>query len=144
MNILIYYANQQAAQSVLKEKYNSSFQLGAEPNPKEFIKYIESTNFYDFIVIAKYPHVYARNGNKSVVTFKVTQEQHDFIASMPNVIEILAECDNDPNTDYIWQGAGQSSINKFKTVVRQDFFDGNGDPGDSDYIAPRKKLAVLA
>jgi len=132
-NIVLFNANDASTQAVLATAYTDN---------KDFISYDEESDTYDFITIAKYPHVYAKNGKKSLITMKLTDAQYDFIEALPSAIDILAECDNNPDSDYTWLGGGAEA--KFKSVVGQDFFSGSGTIGEEDYIAPRTKLAVLA
>ena len=164
-NILVFSASEDSKQGVLAAKYIEAWELGESPNPQDFISFnIEQresltnpddpeedwvyetvdVDVYDFKVVAKYPHVYARNGIQSVVTYRVTDAQEALIISLPNAIEILAECDGNPDSDYAWSDPDPEHIAKFRNVVGQDFFTGSGTIGEEDYIAPRKKLGVLA
>jgi len=143
-NILVFSASENSKQDILSAKYIEEFDPDSEPNPKDFISYNEQTDNYDLVSIARYPHVYSRSGVQSVIILRVTDEQESFIEDLPGAIDILGYCDNDPDNDYEWLGGGNSSINKFKSVVGNKFFAGSGTIGDEDYIAPRKKLAVLA
>ena len=143
-NLLVFSVSEDSKQSLLAAKYVEDFELGVDPNPKDFISYDEDVDLYDFIVVAKYPHIYKRNGNQSVVTMRVTDDQESFIESLPGAIEILAYCDNNPDNDYQWVTPVTARKNKFKSVVGNDFFTGSGTIGEEGYIAPRKKLGVLA
>ena len=143
-NILVYSASEDSKQSILAEKYNEAFELGENPNPKDFINWDSETGVYDFIVVAKYPHTYSRSGIQSVITMRVTNDQEAFIISLSNAITVLAECDNNPGNDYSWNTPVTANKNRFKSVLGNDFFTGSGNIGDEDYIAPRKKLGVLA
>ena len=143
-NILVYSASEDSKQDELASKYIEPYELGVTPNPQDFITYNEETDEYDFKIVAKYPHVYSRSGVQSIVTYKVTDTQEAFIISMPNAIEILAECDNNPDSDYDWKDPEPTHVAKFRSVVGQTFFTGVGVEGDENYEAPRKKLAVLA
>ena len=165
-NILVFSASEDSKQSTLAAKYIEDWELGESPNPQNYITkndeavrsvltnpddleedwiYADETfTEYDFKVVTMYPHIYARNGIQSIVTYRVTDAQEAFIIALPNAIEILAECDGNPDNDYVWADPDPEHEAKFKLVVGQDFFTGSGTIGTDDYIAPRKKLAVLA
>jgi len=143
-NILVFSASENSKQDILAAKYIEPYNHDTEPNPKDFISYDAETDNYDLISIARYPHAYSRSGIQSVITLKVTDEQESFIEDLPGAIEILGYCDNDPDNDYNWTTPVTAHKNKFLTVVGNNFFNGSGTPGAEDYIAPRKKLAVLA
>jgi len=143
-NLLVYVASENAEQSLLAVKYIQDFEIGVDPDPKSMIDYDADSDFYSLVVVARYPHVRSKSGIQSVITLKVTDEQESFIESLPGAIEILGECDNNPDNDYIWTTPVTAHKNKFLAVVGNNFFNGSGTPGDEDYIPPRKKLAVLA
>lgn len=146
MNILVFYGKRQEPQDLLKTRYESSFDPDTEQNPKRYIRHNKRTDEYSFKVQARFPHVYNRKGTKSVITYKVNKRQKRFIDSMPNTILVLATCDDNPDSDYQWIGTAQgqqTKKDKFLSVVGLDFFTGSGVQGDDDYVAPRKKLAVL-
>ena len=144
--ILVHFANWDATQDILEAEYNRDYDPDTEPNPKDFISYNENedgSGFYEFITVGKYPATYSRSGNQSVICFAVTQEQNDFIDSLSGAIEILADDDNDPETEYQWRDPVNANRAKFLAVVGNDFFDGSGTIGDEDYIPPRNKLSVI-
>ena len=142
-NIVLFQASVNATQGVLQAAYDADFDPETEPNPHDFISYDEDADLYDLITVARYPHIYAVNGNASLITMVVTPAQADFIAALPSAIDTLAVCDGNPDSDYLWASPEAGNTAKFRTVAGQDFFTGSGTPGDEDYIAPRKKLAVL-
>ena len=139
-NLLVYSASETSKQSTLAAKYIEEFKLHEEINPQDFIVFNKEKWTYDFKVVAMYPHTYASEGEKSVAVMKVTQAQEDFIKSLPNAIEILAECDNNPDSEYNWESPSGEA--KFLSVVGETFLTGD-DTGEYP-IAPRKKLAILA
>jgi hypothetical protein len=141
MNILVHSANENAKQNALSSAYNASFDPETEVDPKSLILFDEESGAYDFIVTARYPHVYKRNGIQSVICYKCSQAIVDLIDSLPNSISVLAFDDNNPDNDYIWESPSGEA--KFLSVVGGTFFSGEGSPGDEDYIAPRKKLCIL-
>ena len=144
INILVYCSNETAKQNHLETYYNSSFDPDTEADPKSLVSFDEESGEYDFIVIAAYPNIYKRNGIQSVINYKCSQAIKDLIDDLPPVVDVLAIDDNNPDSEYLWEGNGNASINKFTSVVGNDWFTGSGTPGDEDYIAPRNKLCVLA